>query len=77
MPTHRRADDDRQRHRNQSAGESEQMPAGALDVCDGVVREVSDQEMLDAKAQVGAGGLGCEPASAASVAGAKAWSPKG
>ena len=34
-------------------------------------REVSDQEMLDAKAKVGAGGLGCEPASAASVAGAK------
>jgi threonine synthase len=43
----------------------------ALDVCDGVVREVTEQEMLDAKAQVGAGGLGCEPASAASVAGAK------
>jgi threonine synthase len=43
----------------------------ALDFCDGVVREVSDQEILDAKAQVGAGGLGCEPASAASVAGAK------
>ena len=43
----------------------------ALDACDGVVREVSDQEILDAKAQVGAGGLGCEPASAASVAGAK------
>ncbi|MEQ9380059.1 MAG: threonine synthase [Pirellulales bacterium] len=43
----------------------------ALDVCDGVVREVSDQEILDAKAQVGANGLGCEPASAASVAGAK------
>jgi len=43
----------------------------ALDVCDGVVREVSDQDMLDAKAQVGAGGFGCEPASAASVAGAK------
>ena len=43
----------------------------ALDVCDGVVREVTDQEILDAKAQVGAGGLGCEPASAASVAGAK------
>ena len=36
-----------------------------------MVREVSDQEILDAKAQVGAGGLGCEPASAASVAGAK------
>ena len=43
----------------------------ALDVCDGVVREVTDQEILDAKAQVGAGGFGCEPASAASVAGAK------
>jgi threonine synthase len=43
----------------------------ALDVMSGVVREVSDQEMLDAKAQVGAGGLGCEPASAASVAGAR------
>jgi threonine synthase len=43
----------------------------ALDFCDGVVREVTDQQMLDAKAQVGAGGLGCEPASAASVAGAK------
>jgi threonine synthase len=43
----------------------------ALDVCDGVVRQVSDQEIMDAKARVGAGGLGCEPASAASVAGAK------
>jgi threonine synthase len=43
----------------------------ALEVCNGVVREVSDQEIMDAKAQVGAGGLGCEPASAASVAGAK------
>ena len=30
-----------------------------------------DQEILDAKAKVGAGGLGCEPASAASVAGAR------
>jgi len=43
----------------------------ALDVCDGVVREVSDQEILDAKAQVGAGGFGCEPASGAGIAGAK------
>lgn len=43
----------------------------ALECCDGVVREVTDQEMLDAKAQVGASGFGCEPASAASVAGAK------
>lgn len=43
----------------------------ALDFMDGVVRQVSDQEILDAKSQVGAGGFGCEPASAASVAGAK------
>jgi len=43
----------------------------ALDFCNGVVREVSEQEILDAKAQIGAGGLGCEPASAASVAGTK------
>jgi threonine synthase len=43
----------------------------ALEFCDGVVRCVSDQEILDAKAQVGAGGIGCEPASAASVAGAR------
>jgi len=43
----------------------------ALEQCDGLVRQVTDQEMLDAKAKVGAGGLGCEPASAASVAGAR------
>jgi threonine synthase len=43
----------------------------ALECCDGVVREVTDQQMVDAKAQVGANGFGCEPASAASVAGAK------
>jgi len=43
----------------------------ALDVCDGVVRCVTDEEILDAKAQVGQCGLGCEPASAASVAGAR------
>ncbi|MBM4000324.1 MAG: threonine synthase [Planctomycetes bacterium] len=43
----------------------------ALDACDGVVRRVTDQEILDAKAKVGACGMGCEPASAASVAGAR------
>lgn len=43
----------------------------ALDVMDGVVRDVDDQQILDSKAQVGAGGFGCEPASGASVAGAK------
>ena len=49
------------------------LPKGlrALDRCGGVVREVSDQEIMDAKAKVAAGGLGCEPASAASVAGTK------
>jgi threonine synthase len=41
----------------------------ALERCGGCVREVSDQEILDAKAKIGAGGLGCEPASAAAVAG--------
>ncbi len=43
----------------------------ALEACDGVVRETSDAEILDGKAQVGAGGFGCEPASGASVAGAR------
>ncbi len=41
----------------------------ALQVCQGVVREVTDQDILDAKARVGTSGIGCEPASAASVAG--------
>jgi threonine synthase len=49
----------------------------ALETCGGVVREVTDQEILDAKAQVGAGGFGCEPASAASVAGAKQMAAEG
>jgi threonine synthase len=43
----------------------------ALEWCNGVVREVTDQEIMDAKAQVGASGFGCEPASAASLAGVK------
>jgi threonine synthase len=43
----------------------------SLDRCGGVVREVTDQDILDAKARVGAGGFGCEPASAASVAGGR------
>ncbi len=41
----------------------------ALHICDGLVRTVTDEEILDAKAMVGRNGLGCEPASAASVAG--------
>lgn len=43
----------------------------ALARSNGLVREASDQDILDAKAKVGAGGFGCEPASAASVAGAR------
>jgi threonine synthase len=43
----------------------------AMEVCGGVVREATDEEILDAKAQIGAGGFGCEPASAAGVAGLK------
>ncbi len=43
----------------------------ALDWTDGVVEKVTDQEILDAKAQVGRGGLGCEPASGAGVAGTR------
>jgi threonine synthase len=42
-----------------------------LEMTDGVVRAVADEAILDAKAQVGAHGYGCEPASGASVAGAK------
>lgn len=35
----------------------------------GVVEKVTEQEIADAKAQVGLSGIGCEPASAASLAG--------
>ena len=41
----------------------------AIEVTDGLVRSVADSEILDAKALVGRYGFGCEPASAASVAG--------
>ncbi len=36
---------------------------------DGVVEQVSDQEIMDAKALIDAQGIGCEPASACSLAG--------
>jgi threonine synthase len=42
----------------------------ALDFMGGVVREVTDDEIMEHKALVGRFGFGCEPASAASVAGA-------
>ena len=43
----------------------------AIEWTGGTVEKVTDQEILDAKARAGAGGFGCEPASAASVAGAR------
>ena len=43
----------------------------ALEVMDGVVRNVPDDVILEHKALVGRFGFGCEPASAASVAGAR------
>jgi threonine synthase len=41
----------------------------ALDFMNGVVRQVSDDEILEHRAMVARWGFGCEPASAASVAG--------
>ncbi len=43
----------------------------AIDICDGVVLAVTDEEICDAKALIGKHGLGCEPASAATIAGLK------
>ena len=43
----------------------------AIELTEGLVRTVTDEEILDAKALVGRGGIGCEPASAASVAGCR------
>ena len=41
----------------------------AIRETNGIVTDVSDDEILDAKAVIDAAGIGCEPASAASVAG--------
>jgi threonine synthase len=43
----------------------------AIEATRGVVTEVSDEEILEAKARIDAAGLGCEPASAASLAGVR------
>jgi threonine synthase len=43
----------------------------AIRSTDGIVTTVSDAEILDAKAVIDGAGVGCEPASAASVAGAR------
>jgi threonine synthase len=44
---------------------------------DGVVAAVDDEELLAAKAAVDASGVGCEPASAASVAGVRRLAREG
>lgn len=49
----------------------------ALEVMNGVVRQVTDEQILDAKALVGRFGYGCEPASAASVAGVRVLREEG
>ena len=41
----------------------------AIRCTDGVVERVSEQEIADAKAVIGSDGIGCEPASAATLAG--------
>lgn len=43
----------------------------ALEWTSGVVEEVSDEQIMDAKAVIDGAGIGCEPASACSLAGAK------
>ena len=42
-----------------------------IEACEGVVEEVSDEEILAAKAIIDRSGIGCEPASAATLAGAR------
>ena len=43
----------------------------ALELANGIVERVSEQEIADAKAIIGRDGIGCEPASAATLAGIK------
>ena len=43
----------------------------ALDIMDGVVRSYDDETIVEHKGMVGRFGFGCEPASGASVAGAR------
>ncbi len=43
----------------------------AIEVCQGVVRTVSDQEIVDSRARLAATGFGCEPASGATIAGVR------
>ncbi|MBN2211312.1 MAG: threonine synthase [Sedimentisphaerales bacterium] len=41
----------------------------SMEICNGIVREVPDEAIVEAKSVVGRYGLGCEPASGASIAG--------
>jgi threonine synthase len=49
----------------------------AIQATQGVVTEVSDDEILEAKRRIDGSGLGCEPASAASLAGARRMRAEG
>ncbi len=49
----------------------------SVEFTNGVVEEVSDDEIMRAKVQIDRCGIGCEPASAASLAGAKKLREKG
>jgi threonine synthase len=49
----------------------------ALHWTNGVVEQVSDQEIMDAKALIDRQGIGCEPASACSLAGTRKLVKKG
>ena len=48
-----------------------------LDATDGVVERVTEQEIADAKAVIGLCGIGCEPASAATLAGIRKLTASG
>jgi len=54
-----------------------QKAAFEVQTCEGVVAAVSEQEIADAKAIIGRCGIGCEPASAASLAGIKRFVDSG
>ena len=49
----------------------------AIEVCDGVVRSASDQEIVDSRAMIAASGFGCEPASGATIAGVRSLREEG
>jgi threonine synthase len=60
-------------------GDPVSWPKALREVCAsrGVVEKVSEQEIADAKAQIGRCGIGCEPASAATLAGIRKLAASG